>query len=107
MTFDEFQIAAARTSRTEPRRERILVQALGLNGEAGEVADLVKKWAWHGKDLTPSAMCDELGDLLWYMADLASAMGLSFSDVARANVEKLHRRYPSGFTPDGGIRNIP
>jgi len=104
MTFSDYQRAALRTSREHPARERLLVQALGLNGEAGEVAELIKKWAWHGKDLAPDVMAKELGDCLWYLSDLASACCLKLDDIARMNVEKLQQRYPDGFTADGGQR---
>lgn len=104
MTFDAYQVAAARTAKAEPHLERVLVQTCGLSGEVGEIADMVKKWAWHGKELDPTRMADELGDVLWYVADLASACGLSLSAVAAGNVAKLERRYPSGFVVGGGVR---
>lgn len=104
MNFSEFQEAALRTSQSDPHRERMMVQALGLAGEAGEVGQLVKKWAWHGKPLDVEKMKDELSDVLWYVADLASALHLNLDEVASHNVEKLRKRYPNGFTPDGGIR---
>ena len=104
MTFSDFQRASLRTSQAEPHRERLLVQALGLNGEAGEIAELIKKWAWHGKPLDHEKIKDELSDLLWYVADLASACNLNLDEIAQHNVEKLQRRYPDGFTPDGGRR---
>lgn len=80
------------------------MQSLGLAGEAGEFANKIKKWAWHGSTLTPDAVADELGDVLWYVADLASAYGLTLDDVATGNVEKLWQRFPDGFTADGGRR---
>lgn len=104
MTFYDYQRAALRTSQAEPHRERLLVQALGLNGEAGEVAELIKKWAWHGKPLSPDVLGDELADCLWYISDLASAVGLNLDDVAARNIHKLALRYPNGFTADGGTR---
>lgn len=104
MTFSDYQRAALRTSRSEPHRERLLVQALGLNGEAGEVAELIKKWAWHGQELDHDTLKKEIGDCFWYLADLASACGINLDDVATANVEKLAIRYPNGFTADGGKR---
>lgn len=64
MTLAEFQREAARTSAAPfPERERLLVQTLGLCGESGEVADLVKKHAWHGASLDKAVMVDELGDV--------------------------------------------
>jgi NTP pyrophosphatase (non-canonical NTP hydrolase) len=104
MNLTEYQRAAKRTSLAEPHRERLMVQALGLCGEAGEVADLIKKWAWHDKELSRDAMADELGDVLWYVADLASAMNLSLDFIAEQNVAKLLKRFPDGFVTGGGIR---
>lgn len=104
MTFSDYQREALRTSIAEPHRERLLVQALGLNGEAGEVAELIKKWAWHGQPLDADKLSIEIGDCLWYLADLASACGLNLDNIAQQNVEKLATRYPNGFTGDGGIR---
>ena len=104
MNLTEYQRAAKRTSLAEPHRERLLVQALGLCGEAGEVADMMKKWAWHDKPLNRERMIDELGDVLWYVSDLASALNLSLDGIATHNVAKLRRRYPDGFVTGGGIR---
>lgn len=105
MTLAEYQAQAKRTSAAPwPERERLLVQTLGLCGEAGEVADMVKKAAWHGKPLDLTKLQSELGDVLWYVADLATACGLSLEEIAAGNVAKLERRYPHGFTIGGGIR---
>lgn len=106
MTLSDYQRAAARTSAAPfPERERLLVQTLGLCGEAGEVADLVKKATWHGKPLDGATVADELGDVLWYLADLATALGLRLDDIATGNIAKLQRRYPAGFVVGGGIRD--
>jgi NTP pyrophosphatase (non-canonical NTP hydrolase) len=48
---------------------------------------------------------DELGDVLWYLSDIASAYGLNLCDVALGNIRKLEARYPDGFTADGGRRS--
>lgn len=76
----------------------ILVWALGLAGEAGEVADLLKKVHGHGKTYEPVKMLKELGDVLWYLSNLADAHGFTLEQVAHANVAKLRARYPAGFT---------
>ncbi len=80
------------------------MQSLGLAGEAGEFANKIKKWAWHGSTLTTEDIADELGDVLWYLADLASAYGLTLDEIATGNIAKLYRRFPHGFTADGGRR---
>jgi NTP pyrophosphatase (non-canonical NTP hydrolase) len=107
MTFAEFQREALRTSAAPyPDRERPLVQGLGLCGEAGEVANVLKKLAWHGLDDAQgmAKLRDEMGDVLWYLADLASHFGLTLEEIAAGNVEKLRRRYPEGFVTGGGNR---
>lgn len=71
---------------------------LGLAGEAGEVTDIVKKFFYHGHDLDRQALIKELGDLQFYVALCAYAVDVPLEDVALLNVEKLTKRYPSGFT---------
>lgn len=75
-----------------------MVWGLGLTGEAGEVADLLKKGIGHGHGVDVDKLKKELGDVLWYIGALAHAYGLSLDDVAWANVSKLKARYPEGFT---------
>jgi NTP pyrophosphatase (non-canonical NTP hydrolase) len=75
-----------------------LVWTLGLTGEAGEVADYLKKVRGHGHPLDPEKMKKELGDVLWYLAVLADSFGFTLNEVAQANVDKLRARYPNGFT---------
>ncbi len=98
LTFDDYQRAAARTS--DPKRstiDRITNGALGVAGEAGEVIELVKKHRYHGHELNVEELGKELGDVLWYVSEVASAVGLSLSSIASTNVEKLRKRWPQGF----------
>lgn len=105
MTMNDFQREALRTSAAPyPEHERPIVQGLGLCGEAGEVANLIKKMAWHGLPTDAARIGDELGDVLWYVADLATHYGLTLDEVAARNVAKLRARYPDGFTVGGGKR---
>ena len=94
--LNQYQTDALRTAKGEPH-ERVLEAALGLAGEAGEVADLVKKRNFHGHEVTPEKLAEELGDVLWYIAIMADAIGFTLEDVAAANVAKLEARYPDGF----------
>ena len=86
--------------------ERLPVMVLGLCGEAGEVADLVKEHLWHGKDYPHAEIKNELGDALGYVSEIATALGLTLEDIAAANIEKLRRRYPDGFAVGGGIDDL-
>ena len=110
LTLTAYQRAAARTggSDLEPGNtlKGLSCAALGLAGEAGEVADVVKKVVHHRHPLDGAArekLIKELGDVLWYVAHAASVLGVTLDDVAAANVEKLRRRYPDGFSSERSI----
>jgi len=106
MNFIDYQRAAARTSDpSRPEIDRLTNGALGLGGEAGEVIELVKKHRYHGKPLDREALVGELGDVLWYLAETASAAGLSLWGIAEENLSKLRARYPDGFKEGGSIQD--
>lgn len=85
------------------RQLRLTVSALGVAGEAGEVADIIKKHVGHAHPLNEDKLKDELGDVLWYVADLAKTLGITLSSVAEHNVAKLQKRYPEGFSTERSI----
>lgn len=76
---------------------------LGIVGEAGEVADIIKKHLCQGHDLDRNELMSELGDVLWYIAELCYVSGFSLEDVARRNIEKLKERYPDGFSEEASV----
>lgn len=94
LAIDQYQEAAMRTG-IEGTLE---IFALGLAGEAGEVCDLIKKHFGHGHELDVDKLKLELGDVLWYVAGLAHLLDLNLSEVAYANLDKLKKRYPQGFS---------
>lgn len=99
MELDAYQAEALRTASPYPVDDLTrAIRALGLVGEAGEVADLVKKEVGHGHPEDVAKVRDELGDVLWYVACLADAYGLALGDIAGRNIAKLRARYPDGFT---------
>ncbi|RME84638.1 MAG: nucleotide pyrophosphohydrolase [Caldilineae bacterium] len=99
MTLNEYQQLALRTAGDHGDFDRTLMYtALGLNGEAGETAELVKKALFHGHNLDRDKLKKELGDVLWYVAVMADALDLPLEEVARHNIDKLARRYPEGFS---------
>lgn len=73
--------------------ERLVLGALGLCGEAGEVAELIKKAIFHGKDLDEDRMKEEMGDVLWYFTLLMVEMGFDLDEIMQANIDKLRARY--------------
>ena len=98
MNINEYQQKAMRTLNKELSEKEILVNAaLGLCGEAGEAADMIKKHIFHNHELDRDSLIKELGDVAWYIAEAATALGVSLEDVFRKNIEKLQKRYPDGF----------
>lgn len=75
----------------------LLNGVLGLTGEAGEVADLVKKGIFHEKGIDMEHLKKECGDVLWYLAQICHSVGITLDDVMKTNVDKLRDRYPDGF----------
>ena len=105
MTINEYQAAALRTAQTDKltARELLLNSALGLCGESGEVADLVKKHRFQGHDLDFDHIAKELGDISWYLAVGAYAIGYDLETILQMNVDKLKARYPDGFSVDRSL----
>ena len=103
MTFEEYQSLAQRTSSTKLRSDKLLNGLMGLNGEAGECIDVLKKFYFQGHELDEQKLVDEISDVLWYCAELASGLGVSLGDIAQHNVDKLVKRYPDGFDSDRSI----
>jgi len=101
MHLDEYQQLAARTlGRDRTHEQQLANAALGLTGEAGEVAEVIKKHLFHATPLDQDALAKELGDCLWYLGAFATVLGLSLDDIAQRNIDKLRRRYPDGFDPE-------
>lgn len=113
MKLNEYQSGALTTAKY-PSEFAILYPALGLNGEAGEVADKVKKVIRdlditrneEGAIIIPDDRKEsiklELGDVLWYIATLSNDLGLSLEEVAKANLEKLASRMERGKISGSG-----
>ena len=101
LSLDDYQGLAERTSGAGKDGERRqIIAALGLAGEAGEFANMIKKLTAHGHNIPSEELAEELGDVLWYLSEAASACGLSLNQIAIMNVEKLRERYPDGFSEE-------
>ena len=104
LTCTEYQHMAART--INRLADNLTNTALGLAGEAGEVADIIKKITCQGHPLTDEVrakLAEELGDIGWYLALGCTTLGIDMGDVLAANIEKLRRRYPDGFSTDRSV----
>ncbi|MCP4220082.1 MAG: nucleoside triphosphate pyrophosphohydrolase family protein [bacterium] len=96
MKFNEYQDEALKTAAYPDIGNNYVYPVLGLTGEAGEVAEKVKKVIRDKQgiidDETRASLKKELGDVLWYIAMLCRELGLTMDEVARGNVEKLRDR---------------
>lgn len=99
MDINEYQRLALTTLNKELDKEQALINSvMGLCGEAGEAIDIVKKWFAQGHELDRDALKAELGDIAWYLAEAAYALDCELDDIFAANIAKLKRRYPQGFS---------
>ena len=101
MTFDEYQAFAGKAILNKSNQEPLLNFALGLAGESGEVIDLIKKKVFQGRDISLADFQEELGDVLWYIANIASEVGINLSDIVENNRRKLEERYHITSSNDG------
>lgn len=100
LTPNEYQREALRTSGDMDTVDMLVNGALGLCGESGEYADHIKKALYQGHELDKEHMAKELGDVAWYLAISAYAIGYNLETVLQMNVDKLRDRYPDGFDAD-------
>lgn len=101
MKLNDYQELSKRTA--EPHENELLNYGLGISEEAGEVSGLIKKSFFHGHVIDADEVKKELGDVLWYLSQIARLAGLSLEEVATANIEKLRKRYPNGFSQEDSI----
>ena len=107
MTLDEYQRAAARTLNDGlSEQERLVDAAAGLAEEAGELLGLIRKHAYMGHPLDQDAISKELGDALWCIAAVATSLGETLDEVAARNLEKLQRRYPTGYSDEASRARV-
>lgn len=106
MLLDEYKEQVRRTwthSTSWDTKEQILLSAMGMAGESGEVVDLYKKVLFHGHELDYDKLIEETGDVLWYVTAMALALDISLEEIAKRNIEKLKKRYPEKFTSEESI----
>lgn len=80
--------------------------ALGLVGEAGELAELVKKGILHRHGVDKTELRKELGDVLWYLAAICTQFDIPLSEVMEHNIRKIDMRYPKGFTTKDSKKRV-
>ena len=104
MTGNEYQRLAMTTLNPELSKKDVLINSvMGLCGESGEAIDIVKKWLAHGHELDREHLKKELGDIAWYLAEAATALDMDLEEILQANIDKLKKRYPQGFSAADSI----
>ena len=107
MTINEYQKLAMTTLNPQLSEKDVLINGvMGLCGESGEAIDIVKKWLAQGHELDKEKLAKELGDICWYLAETATALGYDLEDIMAANIEKLKKRYPAGFDAARSVNRI-
>jgi len=104
MTINEYQKLAMTTLNPALSPKDVLINGvMGLCGESGEAIDLVKKHLAQGHELDKEKLAKELGDIAWYLAETATAIGYSLEDILQMNIDKLRARYPDGFAVERSV----
>ena len=93
INFTQYQKEAFDLISEDGRKDMVLNGVLGLAGESGECCDIVKKNRFQGHELNKEHLIEELGDVMWYIAETASGLGVTLEEVAQYNLDKLHKRY--------------
>ena len=94
-----FQREARRTLREDLPYEAICSNmCMGLAGEIGEVIDIMKKHIYQGKELDITDVIEEVGDVLWYIANFCNINNITMDECMESNMKKLRKRFPNGFT---------
>ena len=104
MTINEYQKLAMTTLNPDLDKKDVLINGvMGLCGESGEVIDIVKKHLAQGHELDKEKIIKELGDVAWYMAEIATVLDVKLEEVLVQNIEKLKKRYPEGFSTEKSL----
>ena len=105
--LDVFQEEALRSMRSDLPYEAICSNmCMGLAGETGETVDIFKKHIYQGKDLDINDVIEEVGDILWYIANLCNVNKITMKECMESNVEKLRKRYPNGFSIKDALERV-
>ena len=94
-----FQREAKRSLRDDlPYEAMCSNMCMGLAGEIGEVIDIMKKHIYQGKELDITDVIEEVGDVLWYIANFCNVNNITMDECMESNIKKLRERFPNGFT---------
>ena len=104
MTINEYQKLAMTTLNPALDKKDVLINGvMGLCGESGEAIDIVKKHLAQGHELDREHLIKELGDIAWYLAEVAYVLDVDLEEVFTRNIDKLKARYPEGFSVEKSV----
>jgi len=106
MKLNDYQRLSRRTMPNSGFYDTLSNYAMGISGEAGEITDEIKKIIYHGHDLDAEKIKGELGDLLHYVAGVATLLEIELNDVGAYNINKLKKRYPEGFSEEASRNRV-
>ena len=105
MTLNEYQELSKRTISTLTKEQAESHALHGMVSEIGELHAVYQK-IYQGHEANEEHMMRELGDLMWFVCEYCTAKGWELEQVARANIEKLKKRYPEGFNPEASLHRL-
>ena len=104
MTINEYQKLAMTTLNKEMSKKDMLINGvMGLCGVSGEAIDIVKKHLAQGHEIDKEKLIKELGDIAWYLAEMATVLDIEMEEIFVKNIEKLKKRYPEGFDKEKSL----
>ena len=102
MELNEYQKLALITKKPwDNKKDQLIDACLGLSGECGEVNDIIKKDLANAKKCDPIELKKEIGDIMWYIAELCDSLNTTMEEVATLNIEKLKARHGDKFSGFG------
>lgn len=107
MDIKEFQAKSVRTVNKNLTTEQLMSNmCMGMSGETGEVIDVIKKHLYQGHTLDMEHLKEEIGDVMFYIVNLATVLNLDMQDILKCNIEKLEKRYPEGFEINKSVERV-
>lgn len=104
MSLNDYQVKSKRTlNQSLTKEQTVSNMIMGILGETGEVADIIKKHYYQGHDLDIEHIKEEIGDVMFYIVNLCNTLDLNLETLLYQNHEKLKKRYPNGFSEQESV----
>ena len=104
MCIKKFQKETQRTlNYLSSDKDRLGELGMGLSGEVGELVNIIKKKIYHHHNVDIKDIKEEMGDILWYLSNIANEYNIGLDEVMGGNIEKLKKRYPDGYTQEDSV----